>query len=618
MTREPSSLDLFGTKEPRPGRTPLKAGPLTAVLEDGNLRDIRYGGIEVVRAVNYLARDRSWGTYKAQLSNLEIEQGDDVFAVAYDGLCSGPDGSYAYRMTIKGDASGHLVLRAEGEAQTDFPTNRTGFVVLHPAGAAGEQVTIRHSDGEFEDAGFPRLISADQPAFDITALTHHPVPEMSCTVEMEGDAFEMEDQRNWGDASFKTYVRPLAKPKPYVLAQGTHDVQRVSISVTGEPPSPAGAGGGPVSITIGEARGAMPSLALFVDSDWDLAGAAPSALAGMAQDVIVRLDVAAFRPGLLSDGAAFATAIGARLAVQAVFDARDPAAEAALLARAIREADVQPSALLVAPRREFKSRPSGTLPPGEAPVSALVDALRQTGLGLRIGAGTPSYFTEFNRNPPGVDGDFVFFGVSGTIHAADDISVMETLETYPALIESARELCPGMPIWLGPCTIGARHNPYGTSVASNPFGERRAMAGIDPRHGALFGAAYVTGIAAKAAAAGVERLVLAAPAGMFGLLDVAGRQRPLHGVHAELSAMAGAEHVEAQVDRLGLAVLACRTTSSTLVLAANLTPEPIDAVLDRPVLAAAILEPESYWAKQEPRETVTIGPYRTMMFTTDR
>jgi hypothetical protein len=31
---------------------------------------------------------------------------------------------------------------------------------------------------------------------------------------MEGDAWEMEDHRNWLDASFKTYVRPLALPYP--------------------------------------------------------------------------------------------------------------------------------------------------------------------------------------------------------------------------------------------------------------------------------------------------------------------------------------------------------------------------------------------------------------------
>ena len=37
---------------------------------------------------------------------------------------------------------------------------------------------------------------------------------------MEGDTFEMEDQRNWTDASYKTYVRPLALPWPYTLRAG--------------------------------------------------------------------------------------------------------------------------------------------------------------------------------------------------------------------------------------------------------------------------------------------------------------------------------------------------------------------------------------------------------------
>ena len=46
------------------------------------------------------------------------------------------------------------------------------------------------------------------------------MPGVFATVRMEGDAFEMEDHRNWTDASFKTYVRPLALPWPYVLPAG--------------------------------------------------------------------------------------------------------------------------------------------------------------------------------------------------------------------------------------------------------------------------------------------------------------------------------------------------------------------------------------------------------------
>ena len=49
------------------------------MLEDGNLRDICFDGVEIVRAINYLARDASWGTFKPALSNLEITQERDSF-----------------------------------------------------------------------------------------------------------------------------------------------------------------------------------------------------------------------------------------------------------------------------------------------------------------------------------------------------------------------------------------------------------------------------------------------------------------------------------------------------------------------------------------------------------
>ena len=102
-------------------------------------------------------------------SNVEIVDSGSSFTVSYDALCSGPNGRFAYRMTIRGDASGRLTMEAVGEALTDFPTNRTGFVVLHPSEAAGGRLTIRHSDGQSEETVFPEAISPDQPAFDISA-----------------------------------------------------------------------------------------------------------------------------------------------------------------------------------------------------------------------------------------------------------------------------------------------------------------------------------------------------------------------------------------------------------------------------------------------------------------
>ena len=88
-------------------------------------------------------------------------------------------------------------------------------------------------------------------------------------------------------------------------------------------------------------------------------------------------------------------------------------------------------------------------------------------------------------------------------------------EAFPAVVASARNLCPGKSLWLGPCTIAMRHNPYGADVAANPANVRLPAAGDDPRHGALFGAAFAVGVAAQVTAAGVDHLVLAAPTGRF-------------------------------------------------------------------------------------------------------
>jgi D-apionolactonase len=417
-------LELFGTDEPQPDRRHLLAGPLSAVLEDGNLRDIRFGGVEIVRAINYLARDASWGTFKPALSNLRITQDENTFAVDYDGLCGEPGSGFAYTVRIRGEASGRLTMEADGTALADFLTNRTGFVILHAAEVAGARMSLIHSNGTREETFFPLRISADQPAFDIAAIAHEAAPGLSCTIEMEGDAFEMEDQRNWADASFKTYVRPLSKPRPYVIAKDTADRQCITVSVEGNPSTPDVSCQNTASLSLATPVTRMPDIALFVDES----GLGTLSHENAPQILIIRLDPE--KPDSaaeLAHVAAFAKQSRTSVAIELVLSARDPVADAGEALRLTDSVGLQPSALLVSPRREFKTRPSHMLPDGEAPIDDLVAALRRAGFPGKIGAGTPSYFTEFNRNPPGTAGDFVFFSVAATVHAADDISVAETL-----------------------------------------------------------------------------------------------------------------------------------------------------------------------------------------------
>lgn len=53
---------LHGTEEPVAKPRLLRAGPLSAEFEGGNLRYARFGGEEVIRAISFLVRDRLWAT----------------------------------------------------------------------------------------------------------------------------------------------------------------------------------------------------------------------------------------------------------------------------------------------------------------------------------------------------------------------------------------------------------------------------------------------------------------------------------------------------------------------------------------------------------------------------
>jgi hypothetical protein len=226
------SIRLYGTNEPVEPPRLLQAGPLSAEFEAGNLRYIRYRGREMMRAVSFIVRDRNWGTYAPQIAQLEFYEQPGSFRISYEAIVG--RGEFRYKAVIAGESTGSLTFSGKGTATADFLTNRTGFVVLHPIEAvAGAACTVEHVDGTIEETRFPLVIDPVQPMTGLRAITHEFMPGLKVTCRMEGDTFEMEDQRNWTDASFKTYVRPLALPWPYLIAKGESVDQSVTLKVSG-------------------------------------------------------------------------------------------------------------------------------------------------------------------------------------------------------------------------------------------------------------------------------------------------------------------------------------------------------------------------------------------------
>jgi hypothetical protein len=518
------ALLLYGTLEiPLPPRR-LAAGPLTVDLEEGNLRSICFHGIEVIRGIAFLVRSGTWATLSPTIGDLRIRQSVNEFEVSYKARVQDGVQELEYIASISGRGDGHLIFSCEATAITKFTTCRTGFVVLHPIeGVAGHAVRIEHVDGTEVEGRFPALIDPVQPMLDLRALTHEAAPGITVVCRMEGDTFEMEDQRNWTDASFKTYVRPLARPWPYTLTAGERCSQRVAVTISGRPLHRPGSGAD-IGLEFGLTHGSMPPIGL---------GCVPAeAAAAMPHMATLRVAgisalVCRFDPRY-GHGVAdliryrdLAAGMNAEVELQLVVPSVDDfAADIAAAAAMVAEARLIPTTVMVVPAADLVSTPPGSPWPSCPPLEAIYRAARSAFPGIRLGGGMFTHFTELNRKRPPVDLlDFITFATTAIVHAADDRSVMETIEALPSMAASARVIAGDLPFVVGPSAIGMRDNPNGPGPLANPRGIRLPMAGRDPRQRGLFNAAWTLGYIAAFALGGAARIAASAPVGDFGILD---------------------------------------------------------------------------------------------------
>ena len=167
------NIKLTGTESVDPKSKTLSAGALSVEFGNGALRYIRVNDIEVIRAIAFLVRDKNWGTFMPEISDLKLSQKKDGFAIRYKARCGDASAAIVYDATITCDAAGNLDFAATATPEADFTTNRTGFVVLHPLkGVAGAPVEVEYTDGKKEKSKFPPLINPACPFTNLRALKH--------------------------------------------------------------------------------------------------------------------------------------------------------------------------------------------------------------------------------------------------------------------------------------------------------------------------------------------------------------------------------------------------------------------------------------------------------------
>jgi hypothetical protein len=520
---------LHGRDTPPATKILLRAGRLSMIFEPQTafLRYIRFEGREVLRGIYVAVRDEFWNTVAPRVTNLKLDQTGDSFRLTSQVECIEGPIDFLWQGEVTGNASGAITYDMKGVARSMFRHNRIGFCVLHPASCAGRPCVVRKTDGSAEHGQFPEAISPHQPFFDIRSISHEFFDGRWAEIHFEGDVFEMEDQRNWTDASFKTYCTPLSRPHPVELAAGTTLSQRVTMRLKGKTRPPAISSAPGVSIGQEEPPIRLPRIGLGIAShDRPLSEREADLLRALGLDHL-RVDLNLSEAGFaqrLERAAAQARALNTSLEI-ALFFGDAPEADLERLCDSLRT--IRPS---VVRWLLFRRNHSGV----SDPVLELARRrLTPFAPDARFGTGTDIYFTELNRERPAAIGaDFVCFSVNPQVHAFDDDSLMETLEGQTAAAHSARRLYPNHSLVISPITLRPRFNPNGTKDTA----PGRLPPQVDPRQMSLFAAAWTLGTIGRLAASGAESLTYYETTGWRGVIETDDGSRS----HAEFASVSGA------------------------------------------------------------------------------
>ena len=475
----------------------LRAGPLQMRLDaDGALRWISCEGAEIWRGLYVAVRDANWNTIAPVLEWTRREIGADAFDLAWDARCQSDAVDFTWRGNVIGRATGEIIYQMEGRAERDFWRNRIGFCLLHPMSCAGTPCVLQR-EGARQNANFPVQIAPHQPFGGLDGLDHQWRANRWARARFTGDSFETEDQRNWTDASFKTYCTPLALPFPVRVAAGERMRQSVTLAVPRARDAARSAAIAvpqfareteeiALEIAPASARQALPQLGLGATA---CVPSAPQIERLRALHLShLRADVHLASGDFTALDAAWNTARALDVALElALLVPQNLENEGALeIPLAALGAHLTRTQNVGAPVRVARWLSFGA---GYVTTPGLVARARRVlghlAPGAAWGGGSNANFAELNR---AIDArlldaselDFLSTAVNPQVHAFDDDTLLENAGALATMLDSAHQLAAragrALPIVVSPITLKPRFN----AVATAPETRSTAPGAIDP------------------------------------------------------------------------------------------------------------------------------------------
>jgi D-apionolactonase len=645
------NLFYYGREGSLPSARALKAGPFSLVFEEGGLRYLRVAHCEVVRGIYAAVRDRNWGTVTPRFSDLQIHAESDHFLIMFEAEHCQAEIDFAWKGQIEGSRDGTIRFSMEGLARSTFLKSRIGFCVLHPVReCAGTTFVVERGDGRRVEGLFPRSICSLQsvPGMEeMQSLSYPVLPGLTARIQFSGDLFETEDQRNWTDASFKTFCTPLGLPYPVEVVQGTRISQSVTLTLEGEAPvsqQSSSQAGVKISLELG-VQSSLPQIGLCASSDGEELSEREIERLKLLHLSHLRVDVipseTAFE-STLARVAAEAHALGVGLEI-ALFLSTDARHELRHVGELVRTQRYPVRTWLIFSRDEWVTPP---------PLATLAkESLQHLTPEARFGAGTNAYFCELNSCRPAYTGiDFICYSMNPQGHAFDNVSLVETLEMQKVTVLNARELGGSLPVVISPVTLKPPFNPYVTAPPPEPnLGELPSQ--VDVRQMSLFGACWTLGSLKYLSESQTRSITYYETTGWRGVMErevgsplpekfrsLPSAVFPLYHVLADVGEFTGGEVLPARSSEpLEVECMAISKGGKRRILLGNMTGEQLQIYvrdlptqvqlrgLDEATVWNAMANPEEYRDQKSVRQDAPQGvlllelrPYSVTRIDTDR
>jgi hypothetical protein len=491
----------------------LKAGRLSMVYENGNLRYISFGNREVIRMIYSAVRDKDWLTLQPVVSEEEFDLHPDSFRVKYRRQYISEDINFSARCLIEGKQDNSLIFKFEGEVMNTFEKNRIGFCILHPIeDCSGETCIITHNNGSTESLKFPRYISPHQPFSDIRSMKWK-IADHCCTLDFYGEVFETEDQRNWTDASYKTYCTLLKHSFPVKLQKGEKINQKIELKVDGDFAKEKG-DYDHIKITIHHEKiSGIPLIGIGQSTR-------PEPLTENEIQILKKLRFDHYRVDLClfksdwkfkADRAATEAArLGYPIEFALFFD--DNAVNQSIEFIEWLSATHTDIALVIIFHKSFESTPDFL-------TDAIAPLFKEAFPGVKIGCGTNANFAQLNRNrPESVHNDYICYSIHPQEHASDNTTLIENLKAQEYTVESAIQFANGKKIWISAVNIQRRFNANIENFEKPSPGAELPQQ-VDSRLMSLFGACWTVGSLKYLGEAGIKGVTFYETVGERGIIQ---------------------------------------------------------------------------------------------------